>query len=278
MQAALTLFWTLKLPIIQPTSPSELVAETIQRVLGKRISDYTFVDFCAGAGGPTPFIEEYLNARLGVSQVSKANVDSNGSEGPQPVKFVLTDIAPHIEAWEEAKKGSSTNSLFYIDVPVDASNAPQDLLAPLRTEMQSRKVFRLFFLAFHHFDDPLAMKILENSIQTADGFGIFELQHRTLSSFLVCTLTFPLLLLVSPFYFWASPGHLFFTYVIPIIPLVVTLDGYVSSLRTRSADEIRAIVGGGGKGGVKGWKFRNGSEYHTYPIGEMSWFIGMKES
>ncbi|MCJ1473187.1 hypothetical protein MMC13_001838 [Lambiella insularis] len=278
VQAALTLLWTLHLPIIQTASPSELVAETIQRVLGKRISDYTFVDFCAGAGGPTPFVEKYLNARLGFPKTSESNVHVDGSEGTQPVKFVLTDIAPHIEAWQESKKASPTNSLFYVDVPVDASNAPQNLLASLGTDVRSRKVFRLFFLAFHHFDDPFAIKILENSINTADGFGIFELQHRTLSSLLVCTLTFPLLLLVSPFYFWRSPAHLFFTYVVPIIPLVVTLDGYISSLRTRSSGEIRAMVGSGAKGEAKGWKFRSGSEYHTYPIGVMSWFIGMKES
>ncbi|MCJ1389405.1 hypothetical protein MMC18_002262 [Xylographa bjoerkii] len=278
VQAGLTLMWTVNLPIIQPSSPGELVAATLQRVLGKRISDYTFVDFCAGAGGPTPYIEKDLNARLGFTKPPSETSYANGNTVSLPVNFVLTDIAPHIEAWKEAQLGSPTESLQYIDYPIDAANAPRNFLSPVTRKGQSQKVFRLFFLAFHHFDDPLATQILENSIETSDGFAIFELQHRTFSSLLTCTLMWPLLLLISPFYFWRDPGFLFFTYIIPIIPFVLVVDGYTSSLRTRTADEIRTMVGGGGKGGIKGWKFRSGSEVHTYPIGEMSWFIGTKES
>ncbi|MCJ1417600.1 hypothetical protein MMC32_003944 [Xylographa parallela] len=278
VQAGLTLMWTLNLPIIQPSSPSELVAETLQRVLGERVRDYTFVDFCAGAGGPTPYIEKDLNARLGFTKPPSENSHANGDAESVPINFVLTDIAPHIEAWKEAQLKSPTRSLQYIDYPIDAANAPRDFLSPVTRKGQSSKVFRLFFLAFHHFDDPLATKILENSIDTSDGFAIFELQHRTFSSFLTCTLMWPLLLLISPFYFWRDPGFLFFTYIIPIVPFVLVVDGYTSSLRTRTAEEIRSMMGGGGKGGIKGWKFRSGSEVHTYPIGEMSWFIGMKES
>ncbi|MCJ1401224.1 hypothetical protein MMC11_004436 [Xylographa trunciseda] len=278
VQAGLTLMWTVNLPIIQPSSPGELVAATLQRVLGKRISDYTFVDFCAGAGGPTPYIEKDLNARLGFTKPPSKNSQANGNAESLPVSFVLTDIAPHIEAWEEAQLRSPTQSLQYIDYPIDATNAPRDFLSPITRTGQSQKVFRLFFLAFHHFDDPLATKILENSIDTSDGFAIFELQHRTFSSLLTCTLMWPLLLLISPYYFWRDPGFLFFTYIIPIIPFVLVVDGYTSSLRTRTADEIQTMMGGGGKGGIKGWKFRSGSEVHTYPIGEMSWFIGVKES
>ncbi|MCJ1252931.1 hypothetical protein MMC24_000737 [Lignoscripta atroalba] len=289
--------WTFRLPLIQPSSPAALVAATLQKVLGDKISDYTYVDFCAGAGGPTPFIERDLNRRLGFSKdggrrggantrdgYGHASGDSHINENSfittvqqqlnekKSVDFVLTDIAPHLEAWEEAAKKS--DNLHFIPTSVDASNAPSDLLENFSNGSTKRKVFRLFSLAFHHFDDPLAEKILHNSIKTSDGFGIFELTERTFSSLVTCSLMWPLLLLISPFYFWRSPGHLFFTYVIPIIPFVVVFDGYVSSLRTRSAEEVLAMMGKGP--GVRGWEFDSGSECHTFPIGEMTWLIGTK--
>ena len=266
--------WTLDLPLIQPSSPAALVAATLQRTLGDKISDYTYVDFCAGAGGPTPYIERDLNTRLGLSKPISNGLGKETSGAS--VDFVLTDIAPHLPAWEAASKKS--DNLHYIPTSVDAADAPRDLLKPFQkkesTFRPSSKVFRLFFLAFHHFDDPLAAKILANSLDTADGFGIFELQNRTFSSLLTCTLMWPLLLLVSPFYFWRDPGHLFFTYVVPVIPFVLVVDGYTSSLRTRAPDEIKSMMR---RQDIEGWKFGNGSEYHTYPIGEMSWFMGVRK-
>ena len=248
-------------------------------MLGDEISEYTYVDFCAGAGGPTPFIEQDLNSRLQVSR-KHGNLEYTRSDEHREldvgngVDFVLTDIAPHIEAWEEIFKKS--DNMHFISTPVDAADAPLDLLSSLPNGGKGGKVFRLFNLAFHHFDDPLAKRILHNSIATSDGFGIFELQARTLSSLITISLIWPLMLLITPFYFWRSPGHLFFTYVVPIIPFVLVFDGYVSSLRTRSTQEILRLMGN--KGDVKGWRFGSGSECHTYPTGEMTWFIGLKES
>ncbi|KAL9117762.1 MAG: hypothetical protein Q9187_005698 [Circinaria calcarea] len=284
VQAGLTLLWTLRLPLIQWTSPARLVSTTLQETLGGKVSEYTYVDFCAGAGGPTPYIEQHLNKQLELLSnnekaykraVGTSNGRSDEMDADPSVDFVLTDIAPHLEAWEVAAKKS--DNLHFIPTSVDAANAPPNLLRALsRGAKSNKKVFRLFNLAFHHFDDPLAEKILRNTLATSDGFGIFELQARTLSSFLTITLIWPLMLLVSPFYFWDSPRHLFFTYIIPIIPFVMVFDGYVSSLRTRSAAEVMAMIRK--VGGSEGWEFRSGSECHTYPTGEMTWFIGVKKA
>ena len=284
VQAGLTLLWTMRQPFIQSTSPARLVSTTLQETLGDKVSEYTYVDFCAGAGGPTPYIERHLNKQLKLLNSNrvaykKAVGTSNGynnERDPRPgVDFVLTDIAPHLEAWEVAAKKS--DNLHFIATSVDAANAPPNLLRTLpREARRNKKVFRLFNLAFHHFDDPLAEKILRNTLATSDGFGIFELQARTFSSFLTVALIWPLMLLVSPFYFWRSPGHLFFTYIIPVIPFVMVFDGFVSSLRTRSASEVMAMIRK--VGGSDGWEFRSGNECHTYPIGEMTWFIGIKKT
>lgn len=253
-------------------------------VLGPRISEYTYVDFCAGAGGPTPFFEADLNARLASRSVSSGAGDSLAkndfqtapAEQPALVDFVLTDIAPHISAWRVAARNSP--HMHYIPRSIDAANAPTDMLdsLDLQRRRSGHKVFRLFSLAFHHFPDPLAKSILANTLETSSGFAILELQARTIPSFVMITLIGPLMLLVTPFYFWRDPIHLIFTYLIPIIPCVLVFDGYISSLRTRTGKEVKQMADSLGEGASKNWEIRWGSAYHTWPIGEMSWVIGIK--
>lgn len=163
VQSCLTLAWTFRIPLLQHSSPAQFVSSTLSRILDPHTSSYTYVDFCAGAGGPTPFIEQDLNARLHAA-------------GDPSVKVVLTDLHPHLEAWTAAAKKSE--NLGYVARPVDAANAPRDLLKGQCDG--SKKVFRLFNLAFHHFDDDLGARILANSVDTADGFGLV---HGSTGSF-----------------------------------------------------------------------------------------------
>jgi hypothetical protein len=172
------LAWTFRVPLIQKASPAQLVAGTLYGTLNAQVTSYTYVDFCAGAGGPTPFIEKDLNAQLD-SRIPRsphpASVDSKGltprsprivTESAGGVKFVLTDLHPHIPDWTEASKRSE--NLSFVSEPVDAANAPASL-----NGTDGKKVFRLYNLAFHHFEDKLGMAILKNTIETADGFGYY---------------------------------------------------------------------------------------------------------
>lgn len=166
----MTLAWTFQAPFLQKTSPAQLVASTLYNVLSSAVRKYTYVDFCAGAGGPTPYIEQFLNDKIesrshdSTQDQPESKSTRGGRVSEEAVKFVLTDIKPHIPAWKALCKKS--DNLSYIEQSVDASDAPADLL-----KGDDKKVFRLFNLAFHHFDDPLAKSILRNTIETADGFG-----------------------------------------------------------------------------------------------------------
>ena len=286
VQAGLTLLWTLHLPLLQPSSPASLVARTLHTVLGNQISEYTYVDFCAGAGGPTPYFEADLNAQLASnhkqshddeSLQSKDHVDKDSTESYRPVDFVLTDIAPHISAWNAAAQKSP--HLHYVSKSIDAANAPTDMLDSLglASRPAGQKVVRLFSLAFHHFPDPLARSILENTLKTSSGFAILELQGRTLASCIMIALMGPLILLVTPFYFWRDPIHLIFTYLIPIIPIVLVFDGFVSSIRTRTGEEVKQMADALEGDASANWEFRWGTEWHTKVIGEMTWIIGIKK-
>jgi hypothetical protein len=85
-------------------------------------------------------------------------------------------------------------------------------------------------------------------------------------------------MLSTPFYFWNSPGHLFFTYLVPIVPFIWVYDGYISCLRTRTPDEVEALL----RRHVPSeklakWKFKSGRVCHTWPIGFLNWIICCKE-
>ncbi|EXJ88214.1 hypothetical protein A1O1_05144 [Capronia coronata CBS 617.96] len=264
VQDYLTLGWINRFPVLQPISPAALVARVLSTVLGPRVSDYVYVDFASGAGGPTPYIENHLNQGL-------------RDAGKEDVKFVLTDIKPHISAWEAIAK--KNENITYIPQSVDATNAPsaETLLRDVPAVM-GKKIMRLFSLSFHHFDDDLAAKVLENTIETADGFCIFELQSRHLSSFLLVSLLWPLAMLITPLYFWNSPWHLFFTYLVPIVPFVWVYDGYISCLRTRTPEEVEALLRSRvSPDKLAGWKFKSGEQRHTWPFGYFFWIICYKD-
>lgn len=77
-------------------------------------------------------------------------------------------------------------------------------------------------------------------------------------------------------------------YIIPVVPFVVVYDGVISSLRTRTPAEVLQLIKGGGSAagsdtkdgdGIEWekWCFSSGTETHTWPLGEMNWFVGVKE-
>ncbi|KJR86347.1 uncharacterized protein SPSK_02639 [Sporothrix schenckii 1099-18] len=285
IQAALTRAWIMRVPILQSASPASLVADVLRReVLEKNAQQsssaapWIMIDFCAGGGGPTPSIERVLNG-------SQSRKDSKAA----PTQFVLTDLHPHVEEWAAA--AAASQHVRYAAQPVDACDAdPKAILneafgagssTAQSTALADARVCRLFSLAFHHFDDPLARDILKNTVETSDGFGIFELQDRSLSAF-VTTLIFGLgILLTAPYYAWRwrSPMTLVFTYLIPILPFVLVFDGWMSMLRTRTPDEVEALLRtcGASTADTDAWDLRSGEVQHLWPCGYMKWIVCTKK-
>ncbi|KAK4443599.1 hypothetical protein QBC34DRAFT_416854 [Podospora aff. communis PSN243] len=297
VQAALTACWTTHVPILQSSSPAQLAARILSSNLGNTVRDYVYIDFCAGGGGPTPEIEKHLNQVIESTPSSSTSAICNGpitngttntasyaavAAAPpnRPVRFVLTDLHPHVDDWKKA--ASASPNLSYIPDSVDAAHAPADLVG--RYKAEGTKVFRLFNLAFHHFDDPLAKAILKNTLETSDGFGIFELQERTFLGGFVSLLLFGAgILLTAPYYAikWRSPATLFFTYIIPILPFVLVFDGWMSALRTRTPEEVEALLRTcgveGGEEEVRKWEIRSGRASFMPPVGNLNWIVCVKK-
>lgn len=291
-------------------SPASIVAKILANELGPHVTDYVFVDYCAGGGGPTPFIERYLNSQHkndgnddGLAPRSQGKPTNGGGaaangtkrkpqrqqQQQQPVHFVLTDLHPHIPNW--CRAAAASPQIHYAPRAIDASASPPDLLSTVEPPLPSSsssfssspsppRTFRTFNLAFHHLPTPLASSVLADTLATSSGFAIFELQDRHLRSFLAVCLLGLGVLVFAPYFAWRwrSPGTLFWCWVVPVLPIVLVWDGWMSSVRTRTVEEITDMMAGCGVGAdvVKKWETRTGRVTHLPPFADVNWIVATK--
>jgi hypothetical protein len=133
-------------------------------------------------------------------------------------------------AFQNVRVASEYHIGFYPN-PIDARKVPGDMAG-----------FRTIFTAFHHFSPEEARAILQNAVDAGQSIGVFEITRRAPSTI---ALMFPWALLPLAFTPMIRPfrwSRLFYTYVIPIIPLVLLFDGVVSCLRTYRPNELHELT------------------------------------
>lgn len=239
--------------------------------------------------GPTPLIEKSINTYRSLANHA-------------PIPFRLSDFHPNLDAWMPLASHSA--NLSFIPQSVDAtdtSHAPPLVISKTSSASTSgnsgdHKSIHLYNLSFHHFDDADAGKIMRNTLETADGLCILELQDRSLGTLLLMLGEPLLLFLVTLLWFPFRPLHLFFTYIFPVLPFVQAWDGVVSCLRTRNFDETlqlaekalgeKARIISEKQTNLKGeriivaeceqWKFVGMRRLHTWPFGYMNAFLARK--
>jgi hypothetical protein len=187
------------------------VSPLLQRALDAARSR-SVVDLCSGSGGPW----------LDLSQRLRGEAATCG--------ILLTDKFPNVAAFENVR-AKSANRIEFHRSPVDATKVAPELDG-----------FRTMFSSFHHFPPAQARAILQNAVDAKQGIGIFEVTSRTLSAVGMMFLWF-----LTPFLFTPSIrpfrwSRLLYTYVLPIIPLVLLFDGLVSCLRTYQPRELRELT------------------------------------
>jgi hypothetical protein len=177
----------------------------------------SIVDMCSGGGGPWLDFVRTLRCR-------DASADS------ADLQVWLTDKYPNLEAFESVSASSNHHINFYPE-SVDAMKVPRAL-----------KGLRTMFTSFHHFPPDDARAILQNAVDAGESIGIFEATKRAPSTigliFAGVLLMFVHTPRIRPFR-WS---RLLWTYLIPIIPLVLLFDGVVSCLRTYRPQELREMV------------------------------------
>lgn len=171
----------------------------------------TIVDLASGGGGGL------INL---VSMLEKEHPDLN---------VVLTDYYPNEKAFSFTAKQSPRFS--YRTESIDARNVPSDLKG-LRTQ----------FLSLHHFREEDAVKILQNAVDAKSAIAMFESQERNIKSVIAMIFSPLNVLFVTPMIKPFSARRIIFTYIIPLVPLFVMLDGILSALRTYTVPEMEELV------------------------------------
>jgi hypothetical protein len=149
----------------------------------------------------------------------------------QKITITLTDKFPNLEAYHYLAR-QSKGALKFVPEPVDATAVPPSLTG-----------FRTVFSAFHHFPPVAAQAILKDAVRQNQGIGVFEGAGKRWHELLLVWLVFPgLILLITPFIRPFTWSRLFFTYILPLIPVGTVWDGTVSLLRMYTPAHLQTMV------------------------------------
>lgn len=219
----------------RPIAP--LLAEGLRRTAQTRV-----LELGAGAGGGTETVLAALHALH------------------QPATITLTDLYPQPAAWADIARRTH-GSIGYEPTPVNALAVPAQLGG-----------FRTIFSAFHHFPPAAATALLRDAVRANTGIGVFEGAGKHWAELLLAVSVLPVAqLLLTPFFRPFRLSRLFFTYLVPLIPLCTIWDGVVSVLRMYSPDELLALAHAADPAGTFTWQA--GRKHHwwgpqvTYLVG-----------
>ena len=154
------------------------------------------IDLCSGGTGPWPSLAKEL------------------PKNKQSIKVTLTDLYPNQSAFHRTQACFSSN-INYLTTPIDATQVPKDLIG-----------FRTLFSSFHHLNPSQAQALLQNAVDAKSGIAIFESTQRHPINIIYMLFVPFLVLILTPFIRPFSWGRLFWTYMIPTIPLIVLFHAY----------------------------------------------------
>ena len=192
------------------------IFKPIVPIIGKALestSDNMIIDLGSGAGGGWIKLSAHLQ-----------------DEFPD-TRIFLSDYFPNVAAM--SRMAQLTSNVNFIEESVDARKVPKEI-----------KGLRTLFLAFHHFKPQDAALILQNAVDDNQPICVFEGQERSLPSILGMVFSPITLLLITPFIRPFELKRFVFTYLVPLLPILVLWDGVVSCLRTYSIRELNAMVQG----------------------------------
>ncbi len=189
-----------------------LLVRALQRAATLRI-----VDLGSGGGGPMPAVADLVRREPGMADL----------------QVTLTDLYPNQMA-AQAINQAGTPWVRYEQASVDATAVPPEL-AGVRTMICS----------FHHMPPALARGILEDAWTKRQPICIYEISDNGPPIWLwwlAIPVAFLTTLVLTPTVRPLTWRQLFFTYVIPILPVLIAWDGAVSNARTYTVADLRELT------------------------------------
>jgi len=204
----------------------------------KRSGTPEVIDLCSGAGGPWVSLVETVSA------------------AEPAVRVTLTDRYPN-EAALARLSAQARGAIQYRVSPVDATNVPAELTGT-----------RTLFSSFHHFQPDAARAVLRDAATSGATIGVFEATRRSVGAVLVTLLAPLIVILATPAIRPFRWTRLFWTYLVPAIPLAVLFDGVVSCLRTYTPAELLSL-----STDIEGYTWEAGEERSKGPV-PVTYLIG----
>lgn len=199
-----------------------VLANLVSRTL-KQQGIEQIVDLGSGGGGVMP----------GVLARVRATPATSGAQ------LTMTDLYPNLDAIDTFNQ-PGTPEVRYLRDPVDAtdfSSSPQGLKTMVN--------------CFHHMRPPMARGILKSAHDTGEPILIYEMGGSKIP-FALWLLGLPLALplvaltalLLTPFVRPVTFRQLFFTYIIPLVPIFYAWDGQASMPRLYSLADMDELLEG----------------------------------
>jgi hypothetical protein len=194
------------------TGQAARIRPIIERALA-RSGETSILDLCSGGAGPLLSIANELTQR------------------GQLVSVSMTDINP--SAGAQTMLPAARSAVRYEPEPIDAREVP-DQAEGLRTIIN----------AFHHFVPADAQRILASAVAGRRPIAAIEVVRRSPWTALAILGTPFHVLLVLPFLRPFRPAWLPLTYLLPVVPIAIFWDAFVSCLRAYSREELLAMTRG----------------------------------
>lgn len=189
--------------------PYEELVPVAERLL-RQLPTPRILDLCSGAGAGPCLLQRALLSR------------------GHDCEVWLSDLHPNLEAFRR-RQGPKVRIL---ERPLDATAVPADFVG-----------VRTLFNSFHHLAPSDARVLLQQAAAAQQPVLVVETAARNLGAITIVGLLalscWWTALAIRP---W-SVRRMLFTYAVPVIPMVVLVDGLLSCLRTYSAEEIQTLVG-----------------------------------
>ena len=171
-------------------------------------------DLATGGGESIEFFLKYLE---------KKRADTR-------VKIIGTDLCPDVASLEVLKE--RYKCFDYTEHSVDALALPDN----------ADNCDYTMFTAIHHFKEDRAVMLIRSVLEKGRSLSVFEFTSRydPLSYiFLLFGVPFSML---APFFAKKRRWQKFLFSFIPVIPLIVAYDGFVSNLRTYTKEELTILA------------------------------------
>ena len=200
---------------------SDVLVELIFNIRHK-IDFEQIIDLGSGSGGPM------------IDTIEKIN-KSTSLDGP--IHLLLTDKYPN----KKIIKNINELKIPFVKYYGGSFDALSIEEAP--------KGLKTMIASFHHIKPSFAKQILDSAEQSKEPILIYEIAKNNIpviiwwillpiSLVILIIISLIMTLFVRPLSF----AQLFFTYIIPIIPIVYAWDGQASLMRTYTFEDIESII------------------------------------